>query len=227
MIRRLFVCPDLMRVPKGKRIMKNRRQFLIDNVSAWFLAPELAKRIEWVANHGEKPYLPKPDKPEYKLYAEYQCEGYYLTWEAPKDGDILNSLTWERYCNYIEVNPKDKKAILDWAEERGLHDPELGEFFKIPSPKDKVDYYFYEDYLEGRWVTCESPSAQAYDYLCGLDLGPSKPGQGDPLGRLDLVQGPHPGSNATYAIAECESTLSCLQHRLLELNEGVEIIVTK
>ena len=105
------MCPDLMRVPKGKRIMKNRRQFLIDNVSAWFLAPELAKRIEWVANHGEKPYLPKPDKPEYKLYAEYQCEGYYLTWEAPKDGDILNSLTWERYCTSINVNPKDKKAI--------------------------------------------------------------------------------------------------------------------
>ena len=115
MIRRLFVCPDLMRVPKGKRIMKNRRQFLIDNVSAWFLAPELAKRIEWVANHGEKPYLPKLDKP----------------------------------------------------------------------------------------------------------------GQGDPLGRLDLVQGPHPGSNATYAFAECESTLSCLQHRLLELKQDVEIIVTQ
>lgn len=221
------MCPDLMRVPKGKRIMKNRRQFLIDNVSAWFLAPELAKRIEWVANHGKKPYLPKLDKPKYKLYAEYDFNGYYLTWGTTREGDLLNSLTWEQYCTSIDINPKDKKAILEWAEERCFHAPDDDIFFKIPSPKDQVDWELYEDYLEGTWVTCESPSAQAYDYLCNLDLGPSKPGQGDPLGRLDLVQGPHPGSNATYAFAECESTLSCLQHRLLELKQDVEIIVTQ
>ena len=41
--------------------------FLVDNVAVWFLAPELAKRIEWVAQHEDKAYLPRGNKPQDKL----------------------------------------------------------------------------------------------------------------------------------------------------------------
>ena len=89
-----------------------------------------------------------------------------------------------------------------------------------------MDYDLYEDYLDWGWSLNDSATAKAYHYLSYLDLGPSKPNSEDPLGSLLLVQGPHPGSNATYAVAESEQTLSCLQHRLLELGEDVQLIVS-
>ena len=226
MIRRLFVCPDLMREPKGKRIMKSRRQFVIDNVAAWFLAPDLAKRIQWFSDHEEKPYLQAIKKPKVKLYAEWDYSHYHLTFGESREGDILEKVTWAEYCSdYIGVDPKDKKSILEWAEDAGHHDPEYELFFTIPKPEDPVDYDLWEQYVDGSWSTWGSPSAQAFHYLSTLDLGPSKPEESDPLGFLELTQGPHPGSNATYALAHCHSTLSCLQHRLLEIGEDAEIIV--
>ena len=132
-----------------------------------------------------------------------------------------------RFCEeYLDINPNDKRSILDWAEDQGLHNPEEGVIYEIPKPEDPADGYAWEQYVEGRWSTCDCPSAEAYHYLCGLDLGPSKPTEDDPLGYLELTQGPHPGSNATYALAHDHSTLSCLQHRLLEIGENAEVIVT-
>jgi hypothetical protein len=215
-----------MREPKGKRIMKNRRQFLIDNVSAWFLAPELANRIEWVASHEKKPYLPKVIHPRETLYATNDYGGYYLSLNTPYNEDEPGQITWADYfdANCVDIN--DTRAVLDWAEESGRHNPDEGDLFSIPDPDEEVDYTALEDYIEGSWCLNSSASAQAFHYLSSLDLGPSNPGDGEPLGRLELAQGPCPGSNATYAIAECEQTLSCLQHRLLELGENVKIRIT-
>ena len=53
--------------------------FLVDNVAVWFLAPELAKRIEWVAQHEDKAYLPRGNKPQDKLYACSEYGGFYLS----------------------------------------------------------------------------------------------------------------------------------------------------
>ena len=63
--------------------MKNRRQFVIDNVAAWFLAPELAKRIEWLAQHEDRAYLPRVSKPRNKLYACSEYGGFYLSLNTP------------------------------------------------------------------------------------------------------------------------------------------------
>ena len=207
--------------------MKSRRQFVIDNIAAWFLAPELAQRIEWLAQHKEKPYLRDIKNPDVKIFAQWDYGYYHLTYGEDRDGDILNDLSWGRFCEeYLGINPNDKRSILDWAEDQGLHDPEYGVIYEIPKPEDPADSYAWEQYVEGRWSTCDCPSAEAYHYLSGLDLGPSKPTEDDPLGYLELTQGPHPGSNATYALAHDHSTLSCLQHRLLEIGEETEIIVT-
>ena len=207
--------------------MKNRRQFVIDNIAAWFLASELAQRIEWLAQNREKPYLQNIKNPDVKIFAQWDYGHYHLTYGEDRDGDILNDLSWGRFCEeYLDINPNDKQSILDWAEDQGLHNPEEGVIYEIPKPEDPADSYAWEQYVEGRWSTCDCPSAEAYHYLCGLDLGPSRPTEDDPLGYLELTQGPHPGSNATYALAHDHSTLSCLQHRLLEIGEKAEIIVT-
>ena len=227
MIRRLFVCPDLMRQPEGKRIMKSRRQFVIDNVAAWFLAPDLAKRIEWFSDHQEKPYLQTIKKPKVKLYAQWEDNYYHLTYGESREGDFLEEITWGDYfSDYVGIDPKDKKSILEWAEDAGYHYPNEGVFFTIPNPKDSVDDDLWEQYLDGNWSTWGCPSAQAFHYLSALDLGPNKPNESDQLGFLELTQCPHPGSSATYALAHCHSTLSCLQHRLLEIGEDAEIIVS-
>ena len=215
-----------MRVPKGKRIMKNRRQFVIDNVAAWFLAPELAKRIEWLAQHEDRAYLPRVSKPRDKLYACSEYGGFYLSLNTPFEEDEPGKITWERYFDLVDVDITNRRSVLEWAEESCRYYPDDGETFITPNPDEEVDDDLYEHYLDCRWCTNDSATAQAFHYLSYLDLGPSKPNGEDPLGSLELVQGPHPGSNATYAIAECEQTLSCLQHRLLELGEEVQIIVS-
>ena len=206
--------------------MKNRRQFVIDNIAAWFLAPELAHRIEWFAQDKEKPYLQDIKKPDVKIYAEWEYDRYHLTYGDDREGDILEDLTWSVFCEeHLSIDPSDKQSALDWAEEQGLHVPEEGIIFEIPKPEDSPDSLAWELSLDGTWSTWGCPSAQAYHYLTALDLGPSKPTQDDPLGYLELTQGPHPGSNATYALAHDHSTLSCLQHRLLEIGEKAEVIV--
>ena len=226
MIRRLFVCPDLMRKLKVKRIMKSRRQFVIDNVAAWFLAPELAKRIEWLAEHENKPYLPRVNKPNDKLYAYSESGRFYLSLNTPFEDDDPGKITWATYFDLVDVDITSRRSVLDWAEESGRYYPDDGDTFSTPSPNDEVDDDLYEHYLDWGWCTNDSATAQAYHYLSYLDLGPATPNGEDPLGSLLLVQGPHPGSNATYAVAESEQTLSCLQHRLLELGEKVQLIVS-
>ena len=205
--------------------MKSRRQFVIDNVAAWFLAPELAKRIEWLAQHEGKPYLPKVSKPQDKLYACSGYGGFQLSLNTPFGEDDPGKITWARYFELVDVDITNRKSVLDWAEYTGRYYPDDEETFSTPNPNEEVDYDLYEDYLDWGWSLNDSATAQAYHYLSYLDLGPSKPNSEDPLGSLLLVQGPHPGSNATYAVAESEQTLSCLQHRLLELGEDVQLIV--
>ena len=97
--------------------MKNRRQFLVDNVAAWFLAPELAKRIEWVAQHEDKSYLPRIRKPRQKLYASEACDGFYLCLNGPFEEDEPGKITWAQYFDIIGVDITDQQAVQDWADE--------------------------------------------------------------------------------------------------------------
>ena len=115
--------------------MKNRRQFVIDSIAAWFLAPELAQRIEWLAQNKEQPYLQNIKNPDVKIFAQWDYGYYHLTYGEDRDGDILNDLSWGRFCEeYLDINPNDTKSILDWAEDQGLHDPDLFRFHRHLQP---------------------------------------------------------------------------------------------
>ena len=97
--------------------MKSRRQFVIDNVAAWFLAPDLAKRIEWFSDHQEKPYLQTIKKPKVKLYAQWEDNYYHLTYGESREGDFLEEITWGDYfSDYVGIDPKDNKSILEWGK---------------------------------------------------------------------------------------------------------------
>jgi hypothetical protein len=215
-----------MRVPKGKRIMKNRRQFLVDNVAAWFLAPDLARRIEWVSQHEQRPLLPDIQTPTESLFADFDNGRFTLSLDVRAFHDKLHHLTWEEYFDDQGIGIDDTEAILDWASDKGWHEPDEGEVFNIPHPDDPIDDGLFEELLEWGWSLNDSGTSRAYHYLNELNLCPQKPTSGDALGHLELVQGDHPGSHSTFAFAHCNQTLSCLQHRLLELGEKVKIIVS-
>ena len=201
--------------------MKNRRQFLIDNVAAWFLAPELAKRIEWVANHEGKPYITPVSKPKHIIYA-FDTAPYRLTLDVSLRDDSPKHLTWAEWAGREGVDAYDKKSFGEFLDHVDLDGLKIGRI----KPTGLIPGHLQCHYEEWSWALHDSATSRAYDYLERLDLGPSKPTKDDPLGYLDLTQGPHLGSNATYAVAHCEKTLSCLQHRLLEIGEDVEIVIT-
>ena len=136
-----------------ERIMKNRRQFVIDNIAVRFLAPELAQCIEWLAQNKEQPYLQNIKNPDVKIFAQWDYGYYHLTYGEDRDGDSKRSFLGKILRGISGYKPNDKRSILDWAEDQGLHDPEYGVIYEIPKPEDPADSYAWEQYVEGRWST--------------------------------------------------------------------------
>ena len=83
----------------------------------------------------------------------------------------------------------------------------------------ECDSEFYID----AWCRNGSPNAQAYHYLDSLDLGPRPIRSGIEFGGLTFQDGPCPGSNYLGVHADDKISLSCLQERLNQLGENIEI----
>ena len=72
------------------------------------------------------------------------------------------------------------------------------------------------------WSRHESPTAIAYNYLESLDLGPilNEPGG---VGEIYFIDGECPGNDYLGVNVPDDLSLSLLQERLNQLNQGVRI----
>jgi hypothetical protein len=200
----------------------NRRDFLTLSGLALgsVLIPSSVARLIWetCVENGE-PLLITPRSSRSILYAVDDCGSY--TFHCGDPYAEPEPPTWDEYLDMNGVQTSDPESVKEYFRDQSGCEP--GEEPEI-TLTDPIDGYTYELWLDGDYSMQSSSMALGYHYLQGLPLCPDrKKSPGDPLGSLSFIEGPHPGSNLTYAQAPDYSTVACLQHRLNELDEGVEI----
>lgn len=166
-----------------------------------------------------QPYLNPPKSPREALYAVEQGDGYVLHL-GPPCGDPAPP-TWREYLRRRGVDAHDREAVVKWF----CKEQEMGRK-EVPTinPDAPIDGHCLRQWIDWDLPLHESPEARAYRYLDGLQLGDgSNVTEGEVMGRVDFVEGAEPGSNYTYVQASDLAAVACLQHRLNELNESVEI----
>jgi hypothetical protein len=172
----------------------------------------------FLRNQNAVPPIIKPKEATNKLFFVDQGIGKFEL-RLDSVSDNFPKLTYrealEKYF-YIDI-PQNGKTSL--SEFRSIHD-----WYGIsPTQLDVIaDPMFYVDHW-GQW---ESPNAQAYYYLCDLDLTGEGQGPGPLLGDLHFRMGEVSCGDYLGVLSEDPITASLLQARLIELghNTSVEIV---
>ena len=86
---------------------------------------------------------------------------------------------------------------------------------------DEADWNWYVN----AWLMNDSPSANAYNLLEDLDIGPELAGENGELGGIDFIDGQCPGVNYLAVHCEDELSISLLQAKLNELDTGLALRV--
>lgn len=171
---------------------------------------------------GQPLILPRRHSSSSVIHAVLECGNYTLHLGDPDEP--APTPTWRDFIDIRGVDLDNDGERLDFLEEyfnwlRGSGEPEPD----IPL-HEPIDGGALQFYLDWDFELHESPMAQAFHYLNDLPLCPRKARLiNDPLGRLHFIEGDRPGSNLTYVSAPNLATIACLQHRLDELDEDIEI----
>ena len=190
-----------------------RRQFLlsIPAVAAGFVLPSFLLRATEYLDRTGVPLLVPPEKYDSILTACDTGSGDFQLcfgnpYEEPPEltlREYIDEYFWGDDADYMEENELDEEefnAALD----------------------DEVDVWLYLD----DWARRYSPQRIAYDYLSCLDLGPELESD-DAVGSIEFIDGPCPGNDYIAVHVPDALSLSLLQERLNQLNEGVKIEIYK
>lgn len=205
-----------------------RRQFLrlTGLVTAACLVPDaVARAIHECCVLNNKPYLVLPRSPKRLLHAVEESGEFALHLGDPFADP--KPPTWRHHLLDEGVNPNDRSAVVKWyCAQDGFEDYEEEDVPDI-APDEPVDEFFCPNWLEDLELR-GGTKASAYHYLERLKIGDrSSVEGGDVLGDFEFIQSDHPGSNLTYVRTFDLASLACLQHRLNELNKGVEIKIVR
>lgn len=196
--------------------MITRRGFLLGGAAttaSGLILPSFFERaLAHVENHGE-PLLEAAGGASEQLFASYDnISSWVLSVGEPLDEVPVMTyaeLWTEQYGSFEEGLVVDQGFTLAELES----DPELRAC--IPDPDDAAP----------DWQVLDSitlPEAEAYHLLSSLDLGPWND-YDEALGDLVFWDGPCPGNDYRGVHAESDIALSCLQHRLTQLDTGIEL----
>ena len=96
-----------------KKPTKEDVNLLIEELNNWEISKWLVRApypyqfkdaIEWLAQNKEQPYLQNIKNPDVKIFAQWDYGHYHLTYGEDRDGDILNDLSWGRFCIICKFN---------------------------------------------------------------------------------------------------------------------------
>lgn len=182
-----------------------RRQFLLTTSGAGLgiiLPSFYEKALAFYQNHGEPLILPSKDSNEILYASTNSINGIELFLGNPEVE--IPKYTWREFIKEFKygdssdyIDPEDEEGEALWIDLDAKADP-----------AEVADYWYY-------------PWTAAYDYLTELDLGPDLDSP-DAVGELRLLSG-FPGSDYRGIAAADYITLSLLQERLNQLNEGIRI----
>ena len=207
--------------------MKTRREFILQGggaLGAWLVGASVARKILRLATENNEPCLVEVDDPKVELWAEEMGGEYVFSLGCSYYSIGQPRLTWRDWLDRKGVDVSDENDIRVYLEDWGWHCPEDGDVWVPPDLDDALPEGLLENYIEWEFVMHDSPTAQAFSYLSGLELA-NRQGCGDPLGVLHFQEGTCPGNNTCLVTATSVATLGGLQQRLLQLGERVRLHV--
>jgi hypothetical protein len=91
---------------------------------------------------------------------------------------------------------------------------------------EEVDFdeFIDPEFVVESWARSESPNAQAFYLLEGLDLGPDLDGA-NAVGEIRFIDGACPGNDYLGVRATDQVSVSLLKKRLNELDTGIRIVL--
>ena len=187
-----------------------RRQFLLGmtGTAAGLVIPTYLTRATLFLEETGSPLILPPEHIDTELLAVDKYDEFELNLGDPYIGppDMTHREFADKYRGYQNVK--------DYLES------EFGDESEWPDPDSSVDY----DTLVESWARHDSPQADAYYLLEGLDLMPES---GDPsaIGELIFTDGACPGNDYLGVSTPDKMSLSLLQERLNQLDTGIHIIL--
>jgi len=198
-----------------------RREFLTLSglaLGSVLIPSQVARLIRDTCVKNGEPLIIAPPDPRAVLHALGEGNNFTLYLGDPFRKPEPPS--WEEFLEDRGVDLSSKSRIKAYL--RGQYGYERGEEPTV-TLSEPIKGSAYQEWLDWEYELRESPMAQAYRYLSGLSICPGQQLEDEALGNLSFVEGDRPGSNLTYVEAPDLATLACLQHRLNELEQGVEI----
>ena len=199
--------------------MISRRAFLIGSVAtaAWAITPAFADRaLDWFVQKKE-PLLTPPKRPKTVLLARYDDANEQYGGLQIIDPTVPEWPTtpWT-YREHFERYGDPDTTLSQWLSEQWGDDPE-----EYPDLDGPIDYETYVD----NWCVGESPNALGFFALWPYAdaLGPWAGEDEYPDNYVSFVECPGMASNYYGVHASDPVGLSLLQHRLNQLDAGIEI----
>lgn len=214
--------------------MKRRHFLSLSGISAGsFLIPKsTARQIQEISEGNADPLILVPESADLDLFAVEEDGTYSFEFGESEDEDEPPTLA--EFIDARGYNPHEKEELLSFLEEWGYYDPDADEEEKADTLDtfqfnldEPIEDAFFDHWVEWDYALRESPKAQAYSFLESLPLKNSSSRDGFSLGKLSFIQGDRPGSNLTWVEADSIEAVVSLQHRLNELDTGVQISFRK
>lgn len=182
----------------------SRRQFILGTASGLIMPSFYETVLAHVDNYGE-PLIELPRQFDTNLFAVATGFGEFQLNLGDPDAEPPELTVREFAVRYFG---SEKDYVYYFGEEEEIDFDAL------------IDW----DVLVDHWARRDSPNAQAYFLLDGLDLGPEFSGA-DAVGEIRFIDGPCPGNDYLGVEAADEVSLSLLQKRLNQLGTGIRVLV--
>ena len=183
----------------------SRRQFILGTAAGLILPSYYDKVFTFFQNTGE-PLLEIPKQAGIDLFAVNQGAGHGYALNVGDPWAEPPAMTIREFA--LEHCGSEEEYQEYWC------DGEEVDFDDFVDPEFVVEY----------WACSDSPNAQAFYLLEGLDLGSDLEGE-KAVGEIRFIDGPMPGNDYLGVEAADQVSVSLLQKQLNELNTGIRIVM--
>ena len=196
----------------------NRRSFLIRSSAAVgaLLTTQFLKEARWLIAQEDKPLLIQPLARSIETLYAAPSEGKFALFLGGKPNEYINpQFTWEEFGNVAWGHTEED--TLEYLRENY-------DLCKCGA-QDLLNTKADDDLVFDWWLRHQSPNALAYQELEGIDLGPEFDIAGKTAGSIRFIDGFHPGNETLWVEVPDLLSISLLQARLNELEQGIRIEV--
>ena len=192
--------------------MLSRRGFLLS--SAGIITSLFLRRLYAHIEEFEEPLLLTPPIVADTLYISNDEQGLVALGSRNIDQPEQPTLSWLKFAALGGIITKNQAQLDQFLDEWNIKSSDLSK------PMD-------EEAFAGIWGRKLGPTAKAYHILSKLDLGPEFSRSSEQAGRIELIDGGHPGDDSLWVEVQDPLSISLLQARLIELKIPLRVEVTE